>query len=134
MIIDSSAVIAILVREPERESFLRQIRSDRSSKISVASYVEAGIVVDSRRDPSMSRAVDRLLRTLSVTVAPFTPEQARIARQAYRDYGRGSGHPAKLNFGDCLSYALAAETGEPMLFKGNDFIHTDVVPAAEEEL
>jgi ribonuclease VapC len=88
-----------------------------------------GAVIDGARDPVASRRVDELLATASVTIEPITVDQARIARAAYRDFGKGSGHPAGLNFGDCFAYALAIETGEPLLFKGADFGHTDVVPA-----
>ena len=94
--------------------------------MSAATYLELSIVIDSRNDPAMSREVDDFLERFSVIIEPVTPDQARIARQAYRDYGRGSGHPANLNFGDCFSYALARTMREPILFKGDDFIHTDL--------
>jgi ribonuclease VapC len=79
----------------------------------------------------VSRRLDDLLRVLDIAIESVTEEQARIAREAYRDYGHGSGHPARLNFGDCFAYALARVTGEPLLFKGDDFTHTDITPALE---
>ena len=81
------------------------------------------------RDPVAGQRFDDLLREARIVVEPITEPQARIAREAYRDFGRGSGHPARLNFGDCFAYALARATGEPLLFKGNDFVHTDIAPA-----
>ena len=86
-------------------------------------------MVDGARDPVISRRLDELLALYAVRVEPFTAEHAALARAAYRDYGRGSGHPAKLNLGDCSSYALARATGEPLLFKGDDFSETDLVAA-----
>ena len=94
-------------------------------------FPEAAIVIDAGRSPVASRRLDDLLREAGITIEPVTEAQARIARQAYRDFGRGSGHPARLNFGDCFAYALARETGETLLFKGDDFTHTDVSPALE---
>lgn len=129
MIVDTSAVIAILAREPERADFLAAIQSAQSVRISAGTYVELGAVVDARRDPLDSRALDDLLRALRIEVAPFTVEQASTARAAYRDFGRGSGHPARLNLGACFSYALARDTGEPLLYKGDGFVHTDVIAA-----
>ena len=86
-------------------------------------------MIDSARDPIASRTLDDLIDNFKIVVEPFTAEQAQIARQAYRDYGKGSGHRAQLNFGDCFSYALARVKREPLLFKGDDFVHTDVRPA-----
>jgi ribonuclease VapC len=79
----------------------------------------------------MNRQIDELMEEFSILIEPFTAEQAQIARQAYRDYGRGSGHPANLNFGDCFAYALARVKREPLLFKGDDFVHTDVRSAIQ---
>ena len=98
-------------------------------RISAATYVEIGAVIDGGRDPVASRLVDELLATAGIVIEPVTEAQARIAREAYRDFGKGSGHAAGLNFGDCFAYALAKATGEPLLFKGDDFSQTDVAVA-----
>jgi ribonuclease VapC len=126
LIVDTSALVAILRKEAEEPSFARILDDADSLRISAATYLELSIVIDSRQDPAMSRQIDDLLDRFSIEVEPVTVEQARIARQAYRDYGRGSGHPANLNFGDCFSYALARAKREPILFKGDDFGHTDL--------
>lgn len=130
MILDSSALIAILRSEPEAPAFADAIENAAVRRISAASYVEAGAVIDGSRDPVLSRRFDDLLRDAQIRIEPVTEIQARLAREAYRDYGRGSGHPAKLNFGDCFAYALARDMGEPLLFKGGDFSSTDVTPAS----
>jgi ribonuclease VapC len=93
--------------------------------------VEAAVVIDSKRDPVLSRRYDEILRDSDIKLIPVDEEQARIAREAYRDFGRGCGHKARLNFGDCFAYALARVTGEPLLYKGKDFQHTDVASALE---
>ena len=129
MIIDASAIIAILRDEPEARSCAKAIASASSCGISAVSYVEAAIVIDGSRDPVASRRFDDLLREAQLVIEPATEAQARIAREAYRDFGKGSGHPAGLNLGDCFAYALAKVTGEPILFKGDDFTHTDLTPA-----
>jgi ribonuclease VapC len=124
MIIDSSALIAILKRESEWETLSESLDASNSSKMSAASLLETSIVVDGWRNPVLSREWDDLVDRFSIHIEPVTESQARIARQAYRDYGKGSGHPANLNFGDCFSYALARDKREPLLYKGNDFVHT----------
>lgn len=131
MIIDTSALIAILRDEPEARACALAIESENnvSRRISAANFFETAAVIDASRDPIASRRLDDLIKEAQIIIAPVTEAQARIAREAYRDYGKGSGHPAKLNFGDCFAYALARATGERLLFKGDDFIHTDVVPA-----
>src|SRR5262244_3890372 len=129
MIVDTSAMVAILRDEPEALACARAIEGARVRRISAANFVEAAIVIDGSRDPVASRRFDDLVKEAQLVLEPVTEAQARIAREAYRDFGRGSGHPAKLNFGDCFAYALARTTGEPLLFKGNDFTHTDVTPA-----
>ncbi|AGL26090.1 hypothetical protein J113_04345 [Mycobacterium tuberculosis CAS/NITR204] len=103
----------------------------RCPRLSAASYLECGIVLDSQRDPVISRALDELIEEAEFVVEPVTERQARLARAAYADFGRGSGHPAGLNFGDCLSYALAIDRREPLLWKGNDFGHTGVQRALD---
>ncbi|MET4782660.1 type II toxin-antitoxin system VapC family toxin [Glaciihabitans sp. UYNi722] len=129
MIIDSSALIAIVRTEPDAATLALAIAAAPRARISSANYLEASIVVDRTGDPVASRQLDELLREGSVTIEPFTAEQATLARQAYRDFGKGSGHPAGLNFGDCCAYALAKDLGEPLLYKGDDFVHTDVQSA-----
>lgn len=133
MIVDTSAIVAILNDEPEAGAFAESIGAATSIRISAATYVESGAVIDSLRDPVVSRKFDRLLEVGRITIEPVTAEHAKSARQAYRDFGKGSGHPARLNFGDCFSYALASEAGEPLLFKGEDFSKTDVVPVGLPE-
>ncbi len=98
-------------------------------RISAANYLETAVVIDASRDPVASRRFDELVDTAELQVEPVTHHHARIARDAYRDFGKGSGHKAGLNFGDCFAYALAKSTGEALLFKGDDFAHTDVRPA-----
>ena len=105
------------------------LRWNNAHRFSAASFVEAAIVIDGSRDPVASRRFDDLVKEAQLVIEAVTDVQARIAREAYRDFGRGSGHPARLNFGDCFAYALARATGEPLLFKGDDFVHTDIAPA-----
>lgn len=126
MILDSSAIIAMLLEEPEAQAIEDLISQTPSVEISAAAYVESGIVLDARRDPVLSRGLDQLLSDANVAIAPVTAEQALVARQAYRDFGKGSGHPAQLNFGDCFTYALAKLRDDELLYKGDDFSHTDV--------
>ncbi len=126
MIVDSSALVAILTEEPDHTVLISRLSRSIENRLSAATYVECSIVIDGRRSPILSGRLDELLATHSVTIEPVTETQARIARQAYRDFGRGSGHPANLNFGDCFAYALAKDLGEPLLYKGDDFGHTDI--------
>jgi ribonuclease VapC len=130
VILDSSAVIAILRAEPEAFAMAEAIDFAAVRGISAVSYVEAAIVIDSGRDPIASRRFDDFFREAEVVVQPVTTRQARIAREAYRDFGKGR-HRAGLNFGDCFAYALAKEKGETLLFKGDDFRHTDIEPAED---
>lgn len=130
MIVDSSAIVAMLRKEPEARAFFTKLTEEGLAMISAANYLETAIVVDGKRDPILSARLDALLRDLAIEIAPVTPSQAKIARQAYRDFGRGSGHKAQLNYGDCFAYALAMERGEPLLFKGEDFVHAGVESAA----
>lgn len=129
MIIDTSVVIAILRREPDAAAFSEAIDAADTCRISAASYLEAAIVVDSNRDPVLSRRFDELMEDGQIAIEPVTASQAIEARTAYRDFGKGSGHPAQLNYGDCFAYALAKELKEPLLFKGTDFAQTDIAPA-----
>jgi ribonuclease VapC len=132
VIIDTSAIIAILKEESDAAAHAQAIAAARVRRLSAASYLECGIVLDSQRDPIVSRGLDNLIQEAGIVVEPVTERQARLARQAYADFGKGSGHPAGLNFGDCLSYALATDLREPLLWKGDDFGHTDIQSALEE--
>jgi ribonuclease VapC len=131
MIVDSSAVIAILKREAEADVFIRAIGEAGTPSMSAATFFETSIVIDSRRNPAASRELDAFLTDAHFKIIALDERQARIAREAYRDFGKGSGHPARLNFGDCFAYALAKATGEPLLYKGRDFVHTDVASALD---
>ena len=126
MVLDTSAIIAILTEELGFEQLLLAIADHPARRMSAGTYLEAGIVADRNRDPLLSRRLDDFLRIAGVTIVPVTEAQARIARQAYQDYGKGSEHPAQLNYGDCFAYALARERDEPLLFVGDDFVYTDV--------
>lgn len=129
MIADSSALIAILRDEPEASKFAAAIAGADIRRISAVGFVETAAVIDGSRDPIASRRFDELLREAEFVIEPVTEMQARIARDAYRDFGRGSGHPARLNLGDCFAYALAKSLREPLLFKGDDFTRTDIESA-----
>lgn len=131
MIVDSSAVVGILNGEPDAEALTDALVSARNRRMSAAALVELYVVVDGKRDPVRSGRLDELLRSSEMEIIDVTAEQAHIARTAYRDFGKGSGHAAGLNFGDCFSYALAKVTGEPLLFKGDDFGHTDLTSALQ---
>ena len=130
MILDASALITFLRHEAEydrvRDALANTVEPIR---ISSSTYLETAIVVDGKRNPVSSRELDKLIETFEIEIVPFTGEHARIAREAYRDFGKGSGHPAKLNFGDCMAYALASSAREPLLYVGNDFSHTDIESA-----
>lgn len=126
MIVDTSALVAILKNEPEAQVFSETMEGAKVVRISAANYLEAFIIVDRYRNPKLKARLEEILENPGMLIEPVTEEQAKIARQAYRDYGKGSGHPANLNFGDCFSYALARAKREPILFKGDDFIHTDL--------
>jgi ribonuclease VapC len=130
MIVDTSVIIAVLRDEPEAAELREALGRPQVRRMSAVSYVEAAVVVDSNRNPVLSRRFDDLLSDVQIAVEPVTLNQARIAREAYRDFGKGR-HRAGLNLGDCFAYALAKEKGETLLFKGKDFCHTDVEPAEE---
>jgi ribonuclease VapC len=130
VIIDTSVIIAIMKNEADAEDYRQRLAMrDDSAKISAASYLEAAIVVDRAEKAILSERLDQLLAEEKIDIVPFTAAQSRIARAAYRQYGKGSSHPAQLNFGDCFAYALAKDSGEALLFKGDDFSRTDVVAA-----
>jgi len=128
MILDSSAIVAVLRAEEDASDYAQAIASASKCRVSAVSYVESAVVIDSSRDPVASRRFDDFFRASRIMIEATTPSQAEIARQAYRDFGKGR-HKAGLNFGDCFAYALAKEAGESLLFKGDDFRHTDVEPA-----
>jgi ribonuclease VapC len=131
VIVDSSAVLAIVLREDDRERYVDAILTATPVRMSVANWLEATMVVDSRGSPVAVSRFEDFFRDARIELMPVSLSQAGIARRAWRIYGRGT-HPAKLNFGDCFAYALAKETNEPLLFKGNDFAQTDVEPALRD--
>jgi ribonuclease VapC len=125
MVIDTSGILAILQDEPERRAFNEAIEAAPVVTISVANLMESSIVVEARFGPAGGLALDRFLETARIGAMHVDREQGELARRAYREYGKGR-HPAGLNFGDCFAYALAITRAEPLLFKGDDFVHTDV--------
>lgn len=131
MIVDSSAVLAILFAEADAAVYAGAIERAEVRRISAANWLETAIRVDSGASPIGSNAFDDLVRESALVIEPVDAAQAALARAAYRAYGKGSGHPAQLNFGDCFSYALAKATGEPLLFKGDDFDKTDIPSALD---
>ena len=130
MVIDTSALLAILFQEPEAERFARAIVGAARRLISAGTLLETGIVLQARHGDEGARDLDLLVLKLGMEVAPVTERQVGLARRAYRQYGKGQRHPAGLNVGDCFAYALSRDTGEPLLFKGEDFARTDVETAA----
>lgn len=129
MIVDSSAPLAILFGEPDRGRYAAALDTAVAPKLSAVNFVEAAVRVDMGGNPIGSDAFDDLIGAARIAIEPVTEAQARLARRAYRAYGRGSGSRARLNFGDCFAYALAMAKGEPLLFKGDDFGHTDLESA-----
>lgn len=125
MVIDSSALLAILLREPEAERFAQAIAVDPKRLVSAVSALETAIVIHTRKGPAGVRELDLLIHAAALTVVHFDSDQVQLARAAYEKYGKGH-HPAALNLGDCCSYALAFTSGQPLLFKGDDFSQTDV--------
>jgi ribonuclease VapC len=128
MILDTSALVAILFGEPEADAFTRLIHDADRCLISAGSFLELSIVIERQAGPEAARQCDMFFRRAGIIIEPFTVEQAHIARQAFHDFGKGR-HRAGLNFGDCFAYALSKVTGEPLLFKGHDFKKTDVAGA-----
>jgi ribonuclease VapC len=125
VIIDTSAIIAILFSEDDAKSYVDAIAAADSCRISAATFVEAAIVIESQTKSGGSRQFDAFIRRAGILIEPVTEEHAHIARQAFIDYGKGR-HPAGLNYGDCFSYALAKASAQPLLFKGTDFAKTDL--------
>lgn len=128
MIVDTSAIVAILAGEPERGVFTMLMASAESTRLSAGSLIEVAAVITRRRIGTHSDLA-ALLDAAEIKIEPVSEEQGRIGYEGYCEFGIGSGHRARLNFGDCFAYALAKASGEPLLFKGDDFIHTDVEPA-----
>ena len=129
MIIDTSALVAVLDQESEAQRIVRTLASAPERILSAANLVEVGIVMQARRGDDGARDLDLLLAKLRVDIAAVTANQADIARKAFRRYGRER-HAANLNFGDCFAYALARDKSAPLQFKGNDFAKTDVMVAS----
>jgi ribonuclease VapC len=128
MIIDTSAIIAVLFNEDDAKVYAQSIAQSDIRRMSAATFVETAIVVETQTKSGGSRQLDAFLRLADIAIEPVTAEHAHIARQAFIDFGKGR-HPAGLNYGDCFAYALAKATGEPLLFKGKDFSKTDLVAA-----
>jgi ribonuclease VapC len=125
MVLDTSALIAILTAEAEAERFASAIATADRRLLSAANWLETAVVIETRYGPAGGQKLDELVQIAQIQIEPVTAEQAAIARQAYQMYGKGR-HPAGLNFGDCFAYALAKSKGEPLLFKGSDFNQTDL--------
>ena len=125
MILDTSALLAVLFDEPDADRYERAIASATTCRMSVANYLEATMVVESRMGVDGGRQLDDLVETAGIELEPVTVEQAQAARLAWRGFGKGN-HPAGMNFGDCFAYALSETTGEPLLYKGDDFALTDL--------
>jgi ribonuclease VapC len=128
VILDTSSVITVAAREPGFRVYAEAMSRADLCRVSAATFVELSIVMERQFDAKIAQQCDTLLRDIGVVIEPVTVEQAYLARQAFHDFGRGR-HEAGLNFGDCFAYALAKSTGEPLLFKGDDFRNTDVLPA-----
>jgi len=128
VIVDTSAVLAILLREPDYEHYKRAIAEAERCLMSVANFFESTIVLESRVGSGGGHELDLLIEESPIQLVEVTGKHAQVARRAWRQFGKGN-HPAALNFGDCFAYALAKETGEPLLFKGNDFALTDIEAA-----
>lgn len=127
MIVDSSAILSILLHEPDAESLQATFLDHSHIRMSAASFLEVAMRIIRKTLPDAVNLLDEFVARMDIRIEPITAEQARIARDAFARYGKGMGHPAQLNFGDCFTYALARVTGEPLLHKGNDFNHTDLM-------
>jgi len=128
VIVDTSAIIAILFNEEDAQIYAEAITQAESCRMSAATFVETAIVVEAQTKNNGGRQLDAFIRRAAIAIEPVTEEQAHIARQAFIDFGKGR-HPAGLNYGDCFSYALSKTTREPLLFKGKDFAKTDLIAA-----
>ncbi len=128
MILDTSSIIAVLAEEPGFRPYAEAMSQAERCRVSAGTFVELSIVIEGQLGPEAAQQCDALFRRLGIVIEPVTVEQAYLARQAFHDFGKGR-HAAGLNFGDCFAYALAKSTGEPLLFRGDDFRKTDVLPA-----
>jgi ribonuclease VapC len=129
IVVDASVLVALVKNEPDAiDLAARLLRSERRL-ISAANWLEAAMVCEGKTDAGQSTGFDTLVETLGIEVVPFTPAHAILAREAFKRYGKGRGTGAKLNFGDCFAYALAKSLGAPLLFKGDDFVQTDLTRA-----
>ena len=128
MIVDSSALLAVLCRESDAERYETAIATAANCRMSVANVLETSVVVESRGGTAAGHEFDAFLERAGIALVPVTFEHVEAARAAWRRFGKGN-HPARLNLGDCFAYALAKTTGEPLLFKGDDFSRTDIVAA-----
>jgi ribonuclease VapC len=129
MVIDTSAIVALIEAEPSADALAAAVERDDQRFVSTVSVLEAAIFLESRRPTTARPALDRLLEAFSIEVVAFDADQLTLAREGFRRFGRGQPSTARLNFGDCCAYALAKALSEPLLFVGNDFIHTDIVSA-----
>ncbi len=129
MVVDSSALLAILLKEEGWERYFEALNTAPRRLMAAPSWLEACLVFDNRDNEYAKRRLDIVVRDIRIEVVPFDASMAELARYTHWHYGKGNKHPANLNFGDCMAYALAKSTGEPLLFKGNDFTHTDITPA-----
>jgi ribonuclease VapC len=134
MVIETSALVAIMQEESDADVFLRRIAAAGTRRVSAAALLETAIVLEARSGEKVGDDLDLFLARAKIEIEPVTEEQVQVARKAWRRYGKGSGHVARLNFGDCFSYALAKSLGEELLYKGADFSHTDVVPARSSSI
>jgi ribonuclease VapC len=128
VIVDSSALLAVILGEPDEPALLSTMIDAPRLSMSVANWFEAAMVIDARKNPKAIARFDDVIRELDIELVPVSIAQAHRCRTAFNHYGRGN-HPARLNYGDCFAYALAKESGEPLLFKGEDFVQTDIEPA-----
>lgn len=129
MIVDTSALIAILFEEPEADELIDILLDAGSSRMAAGSWIEVAAVLTRKDKGHLFAVASTVCQRFQIEIAAMTVAQAQIGHDAYLTLGLGTGHPARLNFGDCFAYALAKDSGEPLLFRGDDFIHTDVTPA-----
>jgi ribonuclease VapC len=132
VIIDTSAVVAVLLAEPDSAELVARIAHAEHTAISAVNWFEAGILLDHRGDATARNGFEEFFQHFGIEVVSVTPELAALARSAYRSWGKGN-HPARLNFADCFSYALAKQRGQPLLFKGDDFSRTDIAAVSRSE-